>query len=1716
MLLTINNIQMQKWYDHEPFTIYRGLNLSTGQKYWIKMLTDEYPSQHEIEWITNEYENGKRIRLEELLQPLRLDSYHSTMMLVMEHSEGQPLSQLTASGPMELKLFLFLSVSMTEIIRKLHQLKYVHLNVSSNAFVVQPAYHKVQLTDLNAAYSLDSAAGLKPTAELRGIRLPFMAPEQFGRMDRNIDYRTDVYSLGVVFYEMLTGERPFSANDTTEWIHHHMAKQPVAPHKAIPSIPKPVSDIVMKCLAKHPEHRYQSAFALKSDLEACLTILLQEGKLDQSPIEVGQAADIFKISDSLYGREQELQDLRNAYHRALLGSNEMVFVSGLSGVGKSYLIQEFQKSILKEEGLFISGKFEQFKRDTPFQAIAQAGLQLIQYLLSLSDEPFQIWKRKILDAVGPNGHILIDVIPEMEKVIGPQPLLSKLPPAEMHNRFLITVQQFISVFATKENPLIVFIDDLQWADPASLQLLQDLSSQPSTNCCLFIGTYRSNDVTEAHPLRWLIDKLDRMHHIQLVNIELEPLDILDVRHLLHDTLRKVSDDQVNELADIIIEKTKGNPFFTKQFLRSLYDHQLVQFNYEIGMWQWDLGKIQELHITDNVVDFMINKIRRLPDQVQQLLMHAACIGHIFNTDLLALAASQEASAVDAALQQAVKEGLLMPVKADEANGSAGKYSFLHDRVHQAVYSMVPKLQKKELHYHVGKLLYTTLSPEELEEHLFDVANQFNQGKELLTTTRDRERLAEFNVRASRKAKANTAYETALKYVTHSVQLLDTNSWNHQYDLTFSIYLELAELEYLCGHFEEAKRSFQLILSHASTRMEKADAYNLMMVLYTNLGLHEQALEMGLEGLRLFGIPLQSTISRSSILLELAKTKWNMIAKQPEDLFDLPKMIDPDHKAVVRLMINLIAPSYFLNSDLYVFLMMKLFNFSLRYGNSEGSSLAYSTYGVIISSLFGDVKGGAKFGKAGLLLCDSFDHLPIKCKVYFGFGAFTNNVTQHIESNVLYLKKAYQFGVESGDFVYGGYSITFSFFLRLYKGDHLGEVYTETELYHSFVDRSQDKDTIYILLVLQRFMLFMKDEPAPQSQMNQDALLEPFMNEDERLQLGSFSNKAVVHTYYALQLQTFYMLDRIQEAKQLLEQMEESIHSVFGLIHVQMYHFTSSLVLCALYPDASKAEQSVYWRKLRKNLKVLKKWSAHAPETFLHQQLLIEAEMNRIAGNSSLAAEQYEQAILHAGKQHFVHIEAMANECAAKFYMQTGKMKIARSYWMEAKQLYTKWGAQRKVAQLEDKHPYLISRTPSAQSVIDVSTFMKASQALSNEAVFHKLLESFMHIVMENAGAEKGLLVLVRDHRLYVEVEKLPDQPFKAQHAIPMEDYGHAAISAIQYAVRKEEPLLLHDAASSDMFPKDVYIRTQLPKSVLVLPIIKLGKMIGALYLENNLATHVFQEQRLDTLKLLTSEIASTIENAKLYTNLEYKDYKLQLLEEREKNIQLQLDEKERWVQSSEATMLNIRKAQHELINNVQTVHALLMMNKYDMAKEYISVWCKEIVQQSVVNSVKFPVLGVVLNNISLPCISNKIELQVTGKLDCTFEGITLPISYFSSIVHNLLKNAIEAIPDDDPLRTLRLTIEEDDDQYKLIVFNTGSFIPEANRLKIFDKGFSTKSDTTNSGLGLNIVHTYLQHYNGSIECSSVEGEGTTFTVSLLKQNAAPLPPSHSKTLKTMS
>ncbi|CAG7629508.1 ATP-binding protein [Paenibacillus allorhizosphaerae] len=1282
---------MERIQEHAQSIIYRAKHRDTGK---VKIIKQSKSAAYDA-LLEQEYANSRLFKHEEMLVPARRLVLEGRPALDLGETAAIPLPAYLTAKPLDIVELLQLAIAAVQMIGKLHRLKYVHQAISPFSFFIETDRKKLILTQLQHICSLvsfgdseivqdESACALDSNA-LDEEHLPYAAPERMSDTAFSFDERADLYSLGALFYRFATGKQPFYHKDDMERLHTLTTQLEADGH-----VPKALSDIILRCMAVQPERRYQSAQALERDLELFFLRLRSEWNNGTPPSVTAESTMELQISDTLYGRDSEMHTLLQSYQRALLGGFETVFVSGLSGIGKSFLIHEFRQTMQRGKGLFMSGKFDQYKQEIPYRAIHQIGRQLFHHLLSLDKEQYQVKIQQINDAVGPNGQVLIDMNPDLERILGKQPPLAKLPPTEMYNRFLMTLHQYLSVFSTKDHPLVYFLDDLQWADPASIQLITDLLHSSDGKYIMFIGAYRGQEITDNHPLQRMLVKLSRIRRIQMSHIVLEPLSESHMSKLLADSLHPTK-QSIATLAALLMRKTKGNAFFAKQFFRSLYDLRLLRFNVSEYCWEWDTDQIDELYITDNVVDFMMTKIRRLPEPVQRILMDAACIGNEFTPETLSLVTKLPDGEAAVLLTKAIDEGMLLRIAHIRSpdRSSSALYKFMHDRVHQAVYSIVPNEEKKRIHLRIGQSLQRELNFEQREDRLFDIVKQLNLGAELLDKLEEKDNLLMLNLKACRKAKGNSAYETAFHYAVSAVNLLQPGDcWIVAYATAFEVHMELAELNYLCGHFDEAKRIFATLLQHVKTKFEKADIYNLMMVLYTNLGQHEEALQVGLDGLRLFGIKFPSQVSTPRMLWEMVKARYYVGLKRPEDLIDHPLMTNPNHKAVMQLMVNLIPPSYFVNSGLYICLMLRTFSYSLHYGHSEGSAYAYSAYGVIVSSLLGRLKSGRAYGLLGLQLSDMFDHLPTKSKVYFAYGGFTSSLSGHIGANVGYLQKAYQYGIESGDFVYAGYSITFSFFLRLFRGDPLSEVLKESDAYHSFIYKAQDQDAISIFTVLQRYVLYMKEAPLAFQQEQKTAQDDAFMTDDEVDHLERLTNKATIHTYYALRAQSYYMMNRLEAAERICELAEASITTVFGLPHMHLHHFHRGMVFAGLYASRPEATRKRYKRMIRKSLRFLDKWSRHSPDNFLHLKLLLEAEWNRIIEKPELSASLYDQAIHHAGLQRFVQFEAMACECAAKFYSGTGKPAEASSYYAKALALYKKWGAMRKAADMEGQQPIL--------------------------------------------------------------------------------------------------------------------------------------------------------------------------------------------------------------------------------------------------------------------------------------------------------------------------------------------------------------------------------------------------------------------------------------------
>jgi predicted ATPase/class 3 adenylate cyclase/tRNA A-37 threonylcarbamoyl transferase component Bud32 len=1482
-------------YEGDNTLIFRALDGQSGQRVLIKALQAEYPPLDDIVRTKREYEIAQRVEWDGVVRPLALEPYKNGYALVLEDFGGESLQQYLSYARMDTFAFLEVAIALAETLGRMHQKNIIHKDIKPHNIIVNVPQGVVKITDFGIASLLSSERQemLNPH-QLEGT-LPYMSPEQTGRMNRMIDYRTDFYSLGVTFYEMLTGQLPFPTNDPVEVIHSHIAKQPVAPSEIAPAVPRAISQIVLRCLAKNAEDRYQSAYGLKSDLETCLRRLNAGKSLDAFVVGQADKSEIFKIPEKLYGRDQDVETLTRVFDRVSQGAGEMLLVSGFSGIGKSFLVHEVKPPVVREKGFFVSGKFDQFKRHLPYSGLIQALQQLIRQLLTESEQSMLAWKDKLLQALGPNGQILIDVIPELELIIGKQPAVSKLPPIETQNRFQLTMQFFLGVFTKKEHPFVLFLDDLQWADLPSLNLIEYLMSDPGTSYLLFIGAYRDNEVSASDRLMLMIDEL-RKKQVRIHEIFLAQLGFEQVQQLISDTLQ-CEQEQTRELTALVMDKTKGNPFFVKQFLTTLHSLGLVTYELTTGGWRWELEPIRELGITDNVVDFMLSKIQELPARTQRTLQVAACIDNTFDVQTLAMALGQDLRTVADDLWNALEEGLLVPLgtsykllynvtSTEDVNAS---FKFLHDRVQQVAYSLLPDPVRQEVHLKIGRWLRTLSTVEDGEVSIFHMVNHLNEGRALIDNPAEREELAQLNLEAGQRAKASTAYEPAFKYLTQGVELLKADCWQSQYDLAFDLYVEQTEVEYLCGQLDRAERNFDLLLSEVKTPLEKANVYNIRTILYSTRGRYQEAVDIGIEAVNMLGMKLPARASKLAVLRELLQAKMRARGRVIEDLVHLPLVTDPVPSQAMKILLNIAAAAYFVDQNLFLLINLRIFNLTLKYGSSIASGLAYGGYGILLGSGFGDYRLGYRYGELALKVDDIFDELfsaeigNLKNKGYFGHAIMIMPWCEHMCNSLPHLRIAYQSALDSGDLIYAVYAAAHNLHIMLLSGLPLTDILHEADKLYDFVVQAQVEDFSDNFLVMRGMVNCLRGQTVEtlsftDSGFDEDAYV-------QQIQADALHEKQ--SWYYFSKMKVLYLMDEYAEAMKMAQESDRIIGAMMAQLQIPEHLFYYSLVMTACFPFVEAAEQKQFLKKLHKHQKKMKKWADHAPENFLHRYLLVEAERARLAGETQRAMDLYDQAIASALEHGFTQNAAIANECAGRFYLAKGKTKIAKAYLAEARYGYLMWGALIKVKQMDQHYPHwltsahqvvdarmevaattnaiVLATTESSYHTIDLLSVMKASRAISGEIVLEKLLEHMIDIVVENAGAEKGFLLLMQDEELLIEAEKhLGQQTVSVLQSTPVEQCNDLSPTIIQYVRRMREEVVLHDATKAGMFSKDPYIQGQQPKSILCLPVVNQGRLVGVLYLENNLTTHAFTKDRFEVMKLLASQIAVSIENAKLY------------------------------------------------------------------------------------------------------------------------------------------------------------------------------------------------------------------------------------------------------------
>jgi Nif-specific regulatory protein len=1492
----------QELFRTDWHVLHRGRRQQDGKPVLIKAPTSGGLQAAAVESLKREYELLQRVATPGIPRPLELVDQGGSWCLVIEDGGGRPLQDLLPATRGDLRCFFSVAAQISGILAELHRHDIVHRGLHPRSILIHPATNAVSIVDFALASS-GSGQGQTPfSARLSLAQLPYMSPEQTGRMNRATDYRSDFYSLGVILYEILTGLCPFRSDDPLEMVHQHIAQYPSPPHTIVREVPEMVSGIVMKLLAKTAEQRYQSALGSRQDIEICAREWSDRGSITPFPLGQHDISDRFLIPQKLYGRERELETLLGAFDRTCEGPAALMAVAGYSGIGKTALIQELYKPLARQRGYFITGKFDQITK-VPYGGFVQAFRGFIQQLLTEDEERLASWRARLTEALGANAAVLTEVIPEIELLIGKQPAVSPLRPTEAQNRFRQVVQNFVAAIARKDHPLVVFLDDLQWADLATLNLLQPLLTSPDIRYLFLIGAYRDNEVDATHPLVRALALLEA-EGASLHRLALGPLALPHLVIFTHDTLHGDA-SEVEPLARLILRKTDGNPFFVIQFLKTLRQEQLLTFDYSRGCWTFRLENVDEAGMTDNVIDLMTRKIQRLSPKAQTALTLAACVGNKFDLPTLATVSQQSSEGTAADLEEALNEGLIVSAarrydgsplgQPGEGRLDAESFAFLHDRVQQAAYAFIPEERKQLVHLTIGRLIWNQWSPETAEERLFDVIHHLNLGRVLISESTERLDLSRLNLKAGRKAKISTAYQAALGYFRAGIDLLVEDCWETDYELMLALHLEAAECEYLCGLYDEASRSFSRLLGRARTALDKAQVYNLWIRQYENMSRYGDAIRVGKEGLALFGVHFPDAPEEKRAALEsgLAAIQTLMGERSIQSLIDLPAMSDAESRMVMKLLNNL-HTSCFLSGDrtlthLNIATMVQL---SLAQGNVEESAYAYALHAaMMVGPIMKDYRSAYEFGALALRLNERFPNPAEGAKVLMCFAWAISLWRRPIEESIPVTREAFRLGYATGLFTEAAWSLfNESWFallscrnLRSFEQEYAPNVEVSRRIrMHHIADAQQ--------LILQWGRALQGRTVSPLSFTDG--------NFDEDVWRRNYSGNSLFEMFYfTAKLAVLYTFEDYRAAHETAQRGVAVIGEFTGTIWDALTTFYQALVLCALHSGAGPREREAYETRLEALNARLQLWAENCPNNFGPHHLIVSAEIARWRGKDIEALGFYQAAVQVATSFERIRERALANELCAKFWLDKGQKKVAAVFMTEARDDYALWGAAAKAEDLERRYPEILNRRATSpvsrpadadaervSTNLDLSTVLKAARAIAVEIEMDDLLRRLMEIALENAGAERGVFLRQKGASLVLEAEGSVEQGISVRQSTAFEAAENLSHAVVRYVHKTGESIVVDDAVKDERFAGDPYIKRKAPKSILCTPIVHQGRLGGILYLENNLATDAFTSERTEMMRVLSATAAISLEKAQLYEEMREEVARRRRAEERERAL----------------------------------------------------------------------------------------------------------------------------------------------------------------------------------------------------------------------------------------
>jgi predicted ATPase/signal transduction histidine kinase len=1652
--------------------------------------------------LEHEFSLAAELDSEWAARPLRLSRQAAESVLWLEDPGGAPADQLVGQH-LDTARFLNLAIAVTEAVGGLHSHGLIHRDIKPANILADLDGRKAWLTGFGVASRLGREHQAPEPPNMIAGTLAYMAPEQTGRMNRVTDSRGDLYALGVTFYELLTGALPFLASDPIELIHCHIAREP--PSAASHGAPGQLSAIVAKLLAKNGEERYQTAAGLAADLRRCLVAIDARGRIGRFRLGLGDAPDRFSIPERLYGRDREVATLLAAFDQVVAdGEPRLVLVSGASGIGKSSVVNELHKVIVLPRGIFMSGKFDQRLRDVPYSTIAQAFQELIGQLLKGTPAEIEHWREAVLEAVGPNGALLTELIPDLVRMIGPQRAAPQLPAFDTQVRFQLVFQRFLGVFARPEHPLVMFIDDLQWLDSATLQLIEQIMSHPETRRLLFVGAYRDNEVGPDHALLRTIAALEQSGR-RVDQLVLGPISLGDITQLVAGALR-CPRTRARRLAELVLRKTGGNPLFAVQFLTALAEEGLIRLDSGPGAWSWDIEELAAKgEYADDLVDLIVGRLRRLPARSQDALKMLACLGADVDFAILKRVLEAPEADIQESLRPAVQSGAIV--------SRGGAYRFTHDRVQEAAYALIPGDLRRVLHRQVATRLLDERRDEEIAEDIFDVVNQLNLGLSPGATAHEKRRIARLNLQAGLRAKAATAYASACSYFAFGRATLGQEGWADTYPLALKLLSEQAECELLRSNLDLSAELIEQLISRSQSKAERTDAFALQITLQLLQADMPLAVRTALECLKMFGMTFPARPTADDVRGEYEDLQRAIGSRPIESLRGLPLTEDPEIRALGGLLITLTMNAYYVDEHLFDMLVCRMVKISVDHGHNEFCTVAFGGLGMILGPRFGRYEDGELFGRLSIALSERLHDGPHRVGAY-QVHQLTALWVRPIDEALRSLDAADRAALETGEVVFACYSAEQRITNLLARGDTLDQVQPRLTDALAFVRDKRCTHIVDILSAMEAFIAALRGRPT----------------ESDEASLLRTRLPIVQCFYWVLQLQLRYLLDGPSTALEAADRVKPLLWSARCHIQSASFRFYHALALAAAIRADPKRGHDALLRDLDEELAAVRKLAGNSPHTYEHKRLLVEAEVMAMAGHEFEALQLYERAIRLAGENGFLQDEAIACELAAEFCERSGLDRMARDYWRQARNGYARWGAMAKVAQLDERHPEAApevrpSRLPTIEAPVehlDLATVFRMSQAVAGQVVLDRVIETVLELVVEHTGADRGLLIVPHQDDLWIEAQattRADAVNIGFVRAGWKASDGPASI--FQHVRRSLQPVILNDTRAASPFSSDAYLRESRVRSLFCLPLVNQGELAALLYLENRLAADVFTPARSGVLRLLSSQIAISLQNARLYANLIAENSERQKAEEALRESQAEVMRVMRLTTIGElvasitheitqpltAIASNGRASMNWLDRDPPDVdrarNALQRVDRDVQHARDIIQSLRALVTKSGPNRAWVKIDKVVDEALAL--VANQLrnrDVRLVADINGEVPPIFADRVQLQQVVLNLILNAAEAMDAAEAPRVLTIASSRTSDGGVYVsVADTGPGIDPDTAGRVFDSFFSTKSN--GMGMGLAICRSIIEAHEGRIWVEPNTPHGAIFQFTVPPGNERP-------------